>query len=144
MAIMDKGCSQNRKRVIHIENQTRSMRVCGKKLKWKSCKTFPGKPLPFVLTDYRYAWTRHRIPVEHTHTTVLLLFWNMSGTTRVSRYQKGKTRSPAVAGMADRTAPVVKLTLTLILPGAQEWDGVSAHATVAKRAIIWQKQAVSP
>jgi len=27
----------------------------------------------------------------HTHTTVLLLFWNLSGTTRVSRYQKGKT-----------------------------------------------------
>jgi len=27
-----------------------------------------------------------------THTTILLLFWNMSGTTRVSRYQKGKTR----------------------------------------------------
>jgi len=29
---------------------------------------------------------------SNTHTTVLLLFWNMSGTTRVSRYQKGKTR----------------------------------------------------
>ena len=28
----------------------------------------------------------------HTHTTFLLLFWNLSGTTRVSRYQKGKTR----------------------------------------------------
>ena len=29
----------------------------------------------------------------HTHNTiVLLLFWNMSGTIRVSRYQKGKTR----------------------------------------------------
>ena len=28
----------------------------------------------------------------HTHTTVLLLFWIMSRTTRVSRYQKGKTR----------------------------------------------------
>ena len=28
----------------------------------------------------------------HTHTTVSLLFWNMSGTTRVSRYQKRKTR----------------------------------------------------
>ena len=33
---------------------------------------------------------------QHTHTqpfytTVLLLFWKMSGTTRVSRYQKGKT-----------------------------------------------------
>jgi len=30
--------------------------------------------------------------VSLTHTTVLLLFWNLSGTTRVSRYQKGKTR----------------------------------------------------
>ena len=29
----------------------------------------------------------------HTHTTVSLLFWNMSGTTQVSRYQKGKTRN---------------------------------------------------
>ena len=28
----------------------------------------------------------------HTHTTILLLFWSMCGTTRVSRYQKGKTR----------------------------------------------------
>ena len=28
----------------------------------------------------------------HTHTTVLLLFCNLSRTTRVSRYQKGKTR----------------------------------------------------
>jgi len=28
----------------------------------------------------------------HIHTTVLLLFWNMSGNTRVSRYQKDKTR----------------------------------------------------
>ena len=27
----------------------------------------------------------------HTHTTVLLLVWNMSGSTRV-RYQKGKTK----------------------------------------------------
>jgi len=30
--------------------------------------------------------------MQHTHTTVLLLFWNLSGTTRVRRYQKGKTR----------------------------------------------------
>jgi len=28
----------------------------------------------------------------HTHTTVLLLVWNMSGSTRVSRYQKAKTK----------------------------------------------------
>jgi len=31
-------------------------------------------------------------PPTHTHTTVLLLFCNLSGTTRVSRYQKGKTK----------------------------------------------------
>jgi len=35
-------------------------------------------------------WTIHTIQYTHTHTTVLLLFWNMSGTTRVSRYQKSK------------------------------------------------------
>jgi len=28
--------------------------------------------------------------IYNTHTTVLLLFWNLSGTTRVSRHQKGK------------------------------------------------------
>jgi len=55
-------------------------------------------------------------------------------------------RSQSVARMADRTAAVVKLTLnlTLILPGPQEWDGVLAHAMVAKRAMIWWKQAVPP
>jgi len=31
------------------------------------------------------------LTLQHTQTTVLLLFWNLSGTTRVSRYQKGKT-----------------------------------------------------
>ena len=29
---------------------------------------------------------------SHTHTIVLLLFWNLSGTTRVSRYQRGKNQ----------------------------------------------------
>ena len=33
----------------------------------------------------------YRNYVTHTHTVVLLLFWYLSGTTRVSRYQKGKT-----------------------------------------------------
>jgi len=28
----------------------------------------------------------------HTYTIVLLLFWNLSGTTRVSKYQKGKNQ----------------------------------------------------
>ena len=38
-------------------------------------------------------WQWHQLDHTHnTHTTVLLLFWNMSGTTCVSRYQKGKTR----------------------------------------------------
>jgi len=32
------------------------------------------------------------IHLTHTHTTVLLLVWNMSGSTRVSRYQKDKTK----------------------------------------------------
>ena len=36
--------------------------------------------------------TLHCLRYTHTHTTVLLLIWNMSGSTRVSRYQKGKTK----------------------------------------------------
>jgi len=55
--------------------------------------TYLGKVL-FVqnLTDKRH--THNQLPIHYTHTntTVLLLFWDMSGTTRVSRYQKGKTR----------------------------------------------------
>jgi len=38
-----------------------------------------------------YVYILHNLTDTHTHTTVLLLFWNMSGTTRVSRYQKGTT-----------------------------------------------------
>ena len=37
----------------------------------------------------------YHVKPSHTHTqhtTVLLLVWNMSGSTRVSRYQKGKTK----------------------------------------------------
>ena len=49
------------------------------------------------LVTYRCSISAQRwspIPVHtHTHThNRLLLFWNLSGTTRVSRYQKGKTR----------------------------------------------------
>jgi len=41
----------------------------------------------------QYLWNALRHTHTHTqHTTVLLLCWNLSGTTRVSRYQKGKTR----------------------------------------------------
>jgi len=28
----------------------------------------------------------------NTHTIVLVLFWNLSATTRVSKYQKGRTK----------------------------------------------------
>jgi len=42
--------------------------------------------------NYR-RYTSSSVPTNtHIHTAVLLLFWNMSGTTQVSRYQKGKTR----------------------------------------------------
>ena len=41
---------------------------------------------PFLLPN------THTHTHTHTHTTVLLLVWNMSGSTRVSRYQKGKTK----------------------------------------------------
>ena len=31
-----------------------------------------------------------RTKIENTHIIVLLLFWNLSGTTRLSRHKKGK------------------------------------------------------
>jgi len=43
-------------------------------------------------------WATHTH--TYTHTTVLLLFWNLSGTTWVSRYQKDKTRK--VSGSSDQ------------------------------------------
>jgi len=51
-----------------------------------------------VATPHGREWTRPfhvLLAVQqhtHTHTIILLLFWNLSGTTRMSRYQKGKTR----------------------------------------------------
>jgi len=36
--------------------------------------------------------TTKKILPKHTHTIILLLFWNLSGNTQVSRYQIGKTR----------------------------------------------------
>jgi len=43
---------------------------------------------------YMYKWINfwHWQIHTHTHTTILLLVWNMSGSTRVSRYQKGKNQ----------------------------------------------------
>ena len=35
--------------------------------------------------------TRLQRSTTHTHTTILRLPWILSGTTRVSRHQKGKT-----------------------------------------------------
>ena len=52
----------------------------GKRSRFKSLKFGEGRPSTSIGLQH-----------THTHTTVLLLFWNMSGTTRVSRYQKGKT-----------------------------------------------------
>jgi len=54
---------------------------------------FFHNPSPSFLWSTSWTRTLHFVHTyTHTHTTVLLLFWNMSGTTRVSRYQKGKTR----------------------------------------------------
>jgi len=51
-----------------------------------------GKGTIDAIFIVRQMQEKFRAKGTHTHTTVLLLLWNMSGTTRVSRYQKGKTR----------------------------------------------------
>jgi len=53
----------------------------------------------------------------HTHTTVLLLFWILSGTTQVSRYQKGNTNldlleQEIVSGSGICWGPYANLHLT--------------------------------
>ena len=50
----------------------------------------------------------------HTHTTVLLLVWNMSGSTWVSRYQKGKTKK-VKTNLDLLEQEIVSLTVTLNL-----------------------------
>jgi len=52
---------------------------------------FTGR-MPFLTPNQQRQSTEGTTIHTHTHTTILLLFWNLSGTTRVSRYQKGKTR----------------------------------------------------
>jgi len=48
-----------------------------------------GSPIPLlVLCNPIHKTMLTSSKHTHTHTTILLLFWNMSGTTRVSRYQK--------------------------------------------------------
>ena len=54
---------------------------------------FASTPLLFHVKQASFCrLLGHLLRDTHTHTTILLLFWNMSRTTRVSRYQKGKTR----------------------------------------------------
>ena len=52
----------------------------------KNCDTTVAAPLAMIFQKSFVFWH------THTHTTVLLLVWNMSGSTRVSRYQKGKIK----------------------------------------------------
>ena len=47
--------------------------------------------LQYMLLNYWPCFTKFDFINTH-NTTVLLLFWNLSGTTRVSRHRKGKTR----------------------------------------------------
>ena len=52
-----------------------------------------GLPLLSATVQIKNVSSKSRLNTHtHTHTTVLLLFCNLSGTTRVSRYQKGKTK----------------------------------------------------
>jgi len=46
-------------------------------------------------------YRREILSAVHTHTTVLLLCWNLSRTTRVSRYQKGKTNLDLLEASAE-------------------------------------------
>jgi len=58
----------------------RSKRRCGgSSISWTICKSFVPHSRQITTTP-------------HTHTIVLLFFWNLSGTTQVSRYQKGKNQ----------------------------------------------------
>ena len=72
----------------------------GKCLRFERNKWWKKERIPYhccgsmkrVWTEIETSSRAYKL-AEHTqHTTVLLLFWNVSGTTRVSRYQKGKTR----------------------------------------------------
>jgi len=49
-------------------------------------------PVYIQSATYKQCFVENRSRLfQQSYTTVLLLFWNMSGTTRVSRYQKHKT-----------------------------------------------------
>jgi len=75
----------------------------------------------WLMWSLLFVWRTH----THTHPTVLLLFWNMSGTTRVSRYQKGKTRK-------------VKTNLDLLEQEIVSGSGICwAMFTPIKRPFIW-------
>jgi len=51
---------------------------------------------------HSHADTHTHTHITHTHTTVSRPSWILSGTTRVSRYQKGKTRKVKLTGARDR------------------------------------------
>ena len=76
----------------------------------------------------------HKVVVSvytHTHTTVLLLFWNMSGTTRVSRYHKGETRK-------------VKTDLDLLEQEIVSGSGISWAICKLQRLLPLTSSKVSP
>jgi len=55
------------------------------------CWLTNGRYITFLYRQAKLPFVYPTSNQVNTHTTVLLLFWNMSGTTRVSRYQKSKT-----------------------------------------------------
>jgi len=74
--------------------------VLTRALFWKTLS--PVAVTPSCISSPLLSWTQHSQRIRpdislatastHTHTTVLQPSWILSGTTRVSRHQKGKTR----------------------------------------------------
>ena len=65
----------------------------------------------------------------HTHTTVLLLFWTMSGTTRMSRYQKRKTRQWHLLGYMQCLLPSTSCKVSPCAAAGDTWVHLIPHST---------------
>jgi len=69
--------------------------LSGSGITWAICKYAPRpKQITMWAPHHSVSYRTDALPADHTHThtTVLLLVWSMSGSTRVSRHQNGKTK----------------------------------------------------
>jgi len=78
---------------VRTDRQTFLLGLLGHLRRWpknRNINIFAINPYVAVIQQIWLPQKSWQDKLTHTHTTVLLLFWNLSGTTRVSRYQKGK------------------------------------------------------